>query len=415
MFRKIIVSMAAGAATFLLWWASFANHRDLSACTYNKFKVTAYYSPVPGQEAYYRGNIKDEKILNGNGTHGASWRAVYNGMLAAPWNYSFGTKIYFPEYGVWQVDDRWWAILEKWERWDATETRIDIYAWKGDKGLQRALSFWVQYTYGYVCPNWVIPNSDVGIDYSTFPQYEDFYHASLWVLGLWPERRDPWVKALQNYLIALWYMNSWRNTWYYGSETKAALCMYQQKNLWMNGASEWCGYFGPQTRYNMKQRVKAKWLSSIVWPDSALLAEEDHTHEPELDTDHRMVQKTTTDTLIENAGTAAVPEIKIPVVIPDTLDERIIEHMFTKGEFVQYVFDTAMSKWTTWKQVRILERKLQWLGYLPKDREITWVYDMNVIEAVWMFQLEMWILDDTAPYPVRGFFGERTREKMNSL
>jgi peptidoglycan hydrolase-like protein with peptidoglycan-binding domain len=79
------------------------------------------------------------------------------------------------------------------------------------------------------------------------------------------------------------------------------------------------------------------------------------------------------------------------------------------------VFDTAMSKWTTWKQVRILERKLQRLWYLPKDRVITGVYDGEVIEAVWTFQLEMWLLDDTAPYPVRGFFGEKTREKINGL
>jgi hypothetical protein len=67
-----------------------------------------------------------------------------------------------------------------------------------------------------------------------------------------------------------------------------------------------------------------------VGPDSALLDEEDHTHEPELDITNRMVQKTTTDTLIENAGTSSVPEIKIPVVVPDTLDERIIEQLFTK-------------------------------------------------------------------------------------
>lgn len=415
MFWKVIVSMLAGAATVLMSWASFANHRDLSQCTYKKFKITSYYSPITGQEAYYRGNEKDEKILNGNGTHGASWRAVFNWMLAAPWNYTFGTKIYFPNYGVGQVEDRWWAILEKWARWDATETRIDIYAGKWDPGLQRALSFGVQYEYGYVCPDGVIPDADVGFDYNKFPQYDDFYHASLWVLGLWPERRDPWVKALQNYLIALWYMDEWRNTGYYGAETKKAVCTYQQKNLGMNGASEWCGYFGPQTRYNMKQRVKAKWLFNLVGPASAILNEEDHTHEPELDMSNRMVQKTTTDTIIENAGSANVPEIIAPVIIPETLDERIIEQLFTKWEFANYVFDTAFVKWETWKSIRILERKLQRLWYLPKDRKITWTYDDAVIDAIWTFQLEMWILDKTAPYPVRGYFGEKTRGMMNGL
>jgi hypothetical protein len=60
-----------------------------------KFIVTAYYSPVPGQSFYLKGNYEAEKRLNGNGTHGASGTPVFTGMIAAPKSYSFGTHIFF--------------------------------------------------------------------------------------------------------------------------------------------------------------------------------------------------------------------------------------------------------------------------------------------------------------------------------
>lgn len=58
------------------------------------FIVTAYYSPLPNQLRYATGDYGRDKILNGNGTHGASGRPVYVGMLAAPKSYAFGTQIY---------------------------------------------------------------------------------------------------------------------------------------------------------------------------------------------------------------------------------------------------------------------------------------------------------------------------------
>lgn len=39
--------------------------------------ATAYYSPLPDQRYYLRGNYEDERVLNGNGTHGASGKAVF--------------------------------------------------------------------------------------------------------------------------------------------------------------------------------------------------------------------------------------------------------------------------------------------------------------------------------------------------
>jgi hypothetical protein len=64
------------------------------------FIVTAYYSPLPGQSFYLKGNFEAEKRLNGNGTHGASGKPVFAGMIAAPKSYSFGTQIFFEGMGV---------------------------------------------------------------------------------------------------------------------------------------------------------------------------------------------------------------------------------------------------------------------------------------------------------------------------
>jgi len=94
--------------------------------------VTAYYSPLPGQRAYNMGTLAAEKRLQGNGTHGASGKPVFDGMLAAPSTYKFGTKI---EIGgkVYTVEDRGGAIVKKGQRGYAYD-RLDIWMGHGDAG-----------------------------------------------------------------------------------------------------------------------------------------------------------------------------------------------------------------------------------------------------------------------------------------
>jgi hypothetical protein len=68
--------------------------------------VTAYYSPLPGQNSYARGSLAADKKLNGNGTNGASGTPVFTGMIAAPKSYNFGTHIFFEGLGLGRVEDR---------------------------------------------------------------------------------------------------------------------------------------------------------------------------------------------------------------------------------------------------------------------------------------------------------------------
>lgn len=46
-------------------------------------------------------------------------------------------------------------------------------------------------------------------------------------------------------------------------------------------------------------------------------------------------------------------------------------HLFMYGEFADYRFERpfAVEQWS--KEIRILQRKLQWFGYYPADKEIT--------------------------------------------
>lgn len=109
---------------------SFANNE-----TY--FIATAYYSPLPNQKHYTTWSYWWDIRLNWKGHTTASWKPVYTWILAAPKKYPFWTKIYFDGYGIWAVEDRWWAIVRAWVRGHEYD-RIDIWMWYGDEWLMRA-------------------------------------------------------------------------------------------------------------------------------------------------------------------------------------------------------------------------------------------------------------------------------------
>ncbi|MBW7954797.1 peptidoglycan-binding protein [Candidatus Gracilibacteria bacterium] len=131
----------------------------------NKFIVSAYYSPLPNQKYYFKGSYEADKKLNGNGIRGASGKAVYPGMIAAPKNYPFGTKIHLDGIGIVEVSDRGGAIVST----DPNETRgykydrLDIWMGYGDEGLARALSFGKKELSGYVLADKETPVS-INID-----------------------------------------------------------------------------------------------------------------------------------------------------------------------------------------------------------------------------------------------------------
>ena len=129
------------------------------------FRVTAYYSPLPDQKFYLRGNYEDEKKLNGNGIAGASGRKVFPGMIAAPKTYAFGTKIYLEGLGVGTVADRGGAIVKAGERGQDYD-RLDIWMGHGDEGLARALKWGIRTVEGEILADSTTPDT-IKVDGST--------------------------------------------------------------------------------------------------------------------------------------------------------------------------------------------------------------------------------------------------------
>ncbi len=192
------------------------------------FTLTAYYSPEPGQIAYARGGYIAEKILNGEGTHGASGKPVFSGMIAAPSTYDFGTVVDLEGLGIFEISDRGGAIVSAGQRALAKHDRIDIWMGYGEEALARALEFGVQHVNATVYPNGTTQPA-VAFDAKKLPApmrrlaaYESEHlldmRAEFGDIGLT-------VKYVQEYLKELNYFND-TPTGYYGPITKQALQLF---------------------------------------------------------------------------------------------------------------------------------------------------------------------------------------------
>jgi len=103
--------------------------------------ITAYYSPEPNQQKYFLGSYNADITFNGRGIQGADGTRVYPGMIAAPAELPFGTRIEIPSLDVvGTVHDRGGRI----EMGNDGTVRIDLWMGKGEEGLARALQFGAQ-------------------------------------------------------------------------------------------------------------------------------------------------------------------------------------------------------------------------------------------------------------------------------
>ncbi|MDD3793942.1 MAG: hypothetical protein PHI37_03960 [Candidatus Gracilibacteria bacterium] len=200
------------------------------------FYVTAYYSPLPGQERYLKGNYEAEIRLNGKGIKGASGKEVFPGMIAAPRNYAFGTKIYLDGVGIGSVEDRGGAIVNSGERGHEYD-RLDIWMGYGDEGLQRALKWGTRKVKGKVLEG----NREVTIEFNSSPIVK---YKGLVVDAEKPV--DTSVKDLQSLLKEIGLYNGDIDGNY--EKVKNILIKYQIENgVIENEYDEAAGYFGEKT------------------------------------------------------------------------------------------------------------------------------------------------------------------------
>ncbi len=212
------------------------------------FVVTAYYSPLPNQNYYLTGNYKAEKRLNWEGIRWASGKRVFSWMLAAPKIYRFWTKIFLEWLGVWEVSDRWWAIVSAWNRWYSHD-RIDVWVWYWDEWLRRAL-YW-----GKRKIKWEIisKNAKVTIDYHSVasPKWATKWLKTIptiFEIGLWKGSNPKYVKKLKTLLKETWHYK-WKVDWVYDYELINTVYKFQIDNRlikWPN--SYWAWYWWWTTR-----------------------------------------------------------------------------------------------------------------------------------------------------------------------
>lgn len=330
----------------------------------NYFVVTAYYSPLPNQNYYFKWSYEADIKLNWRWLRWASWKEVFSWMFAAPKSYTFWTKIYLEWVWVWEVADRWWAIVStdpresRWYQYD----RIDIWMWHWEEWLARALAWWkrtIKWSILADSQTWVT------INLSNFPAPESALKnlakkqqlekqitkeieanpkLNIFEKYIWPESSSENIKMLQEIMTEMWLYN-WAIDGKYNS-VKDSLISYQLK-IWVidNKSNDWAWYFGPKTRTQAKK--------DYLW----------------------FVEK-------NKAEVEAKKKIEAQLaLIKKTVETKVQNH-------VSSIWNPKV--WDIWENVRILQKTLKTLWYFKvKDSAIFW--DMTKKSLI-KYQIDKWVI-----------------------
>ncbi len=374
------------------FWVQFGYCFDFQAnCEERTFVVTAYYSPKSGQAFYYKDTFEAERTLNWEWYFWASGKEVFNGMLAAPSSYDFGGLIYFPSLGwIWEIADRWWAIVEAGQRWYSYD-RIDVWMWTGELGLVKALVFGKQTITWYYCDAKTVKSNKIKekiwFNLDSIPILKHFFDSTLFIQELKYDRTDVWVYKLQEYLMKFGYMN--KKTWYFGSETKNALCKYQVAR----GLSTWryCGTFGSKTRYHMKNEATDRWFlpdfGETTTIDDLIYFSKNYKFNPHVILSNSEANESVALALVQDSN-------------------------MTNNNTINTYFTEAYNNWTIDGKIWDLQDMLRYYWFY--EWEVTNTYDKKTLDAVHNFQVAAGILkaSDTTN-PARWWMGPSTRNALN--
>lgn len=241
--------------SFLLLTIFLAPYQSFALNDTGYYVVTAYYSPLPDQDFYLTWDYKSEKRLNGEGIAWASWKKVFSGMLAWPKTYEFWTKIYLEWLGIWEIADRWWAIVTAGNRWYSHD-RIDVWVGYWDEWLKRALYWWKRTVKWEI----VSKNTKVDIDYYDVlsPSWatnwlknekkNDIFSKSIWISSNTSD-----IKEIQTFFKDLW-LYFWEIDGIYNKEIIDIIYDYQiEKDIISSSYDSGAWYWGKNTRDNFKK------------------------------------------------------------------------------------------------------------------------------------------------------------------
>lgn len=228
------------------------------------FVITGYYSPLPDQSFYVTGSYESDKRLNGNGTNGADGTEVYPGMIAAPREFAFGTKMTIPGIGTVAVHDRGGAIKQN---------RLDIWMGKGEVGLARALA-WGKRSVSvtvYGVDNSIAENVTIDqLALASLSAYKTRYSAKQTVSAPSVTYKDiaygdngDEVRLLQEYLTLLDYFDE-TPTGYFGESTRDAVTQFQiDTNVIQSKDETGSGVFGPKTREMFRAQLEKNRIEEL--------------------------------------------------------------------------------------------------------------------------------------------------------
>lgn len=210
------------------------------------FYVTAYYSPLPWQNRYTTWSYSWDVRLNWGWKITASWKPVYTWILAAPRNYAYWTKIYLEWVWIWVVEDRWWAIVNSWERWHEYD-RIDVWMWYWDAWLERALKWWKRKIKWQIVPDYKA--ATIEFDKSLVSNFDDL---KLDVDN--PNKTN--VKNAQKVFSNLWLYDGELN-WNYTSLRDTLIKFQVDNSIISSSNSEAAWYLWPKTLIALRQKYNA--------------------------------------------------------------------------------------------------------------------------------------------------------------
>ncbi len=325
------------------------------------FIITAYYSPLPGQEYYVTGSYEGDIRLNGNGTNGADGTPVFPGMIAAPKSYPFGMKLYIPGVGMTSIHDRGGAIVTTGERGNAYD-RLDIWMGHGDEGLRAALG-WGKRTvecrvYG------VQPDIEEAVYYDQYLTVENVYTETFlndltFDQDIYYGESGDEVSKMQQYLVDWGYLSE--VTGFYGEDTANAIFNFQMDyDIVSDGDQLGAGHFGPQTRRKFDDLI------------------------------HAGVSEEVTKI---NKGESLMAKY------PDLFEE-------------QELFSSSLGLGDTGDSVTQLQEELQKLGYLRIAP--TGYFGDTTAHALFKFQQSQGLVS-TAADSGAGYLGPQTRSVINSI
>ena len=328
------------------------------------FVVTAYYSPLPDQKHYLKGNYHDEIRLNGRWIAWASGKKVFSGMLAAPKNYSFWTKIYLEWLGIGSVEDRGWAIVNAGQRGYSYD-RIDVWMWYGDEGLKRAL-YWGKRTVKW---SFVDSSAQTTLDYTKIPAPDWATNGlevtpSIFYKSIGKKSSSSDILALKTFLSDNNFYKGEVNG-IYSYDLISAIHDFQLENdILQVGEISWAGYWGVKTRKTFLSHYR-QWK---------------------------------------------LEEEKDPVLVAANNIQNIVAH--SQNQTLEYNPENIFSESVKTQESTIeLQKVLQELDLY--NWEITWEYD-DIIDTIVDFQIQNELIENKDALAA-GYYWPQTRKALYDM